>query len=457
MVVPRWRAPTDVPQHPRSKADQALLDALAGPVDRTAADALEPLRGRRPNIVLWVWESVSSDHLAALHPLGRARTPHLDRMMAEGSLNFSTAYAECPLTVQTTWALLTGRRPPAMPFVFVADTDLPPHGPALPGELRRAGYRTACFYASYAHMWGTRRLFDIEPFDLFEDADAFVDRGGYAVSGIGVQDDAIVDRGLEWVSAQPRTQPFFLMLWNTETHRPYTWAGMPDEVRSRPDYDRYLAAVERGDQLLGRLRDGLAARGVLDDTVLVVVGDHGEAFGRAPRTWHWNHASQVFEDEVHVPFVFIHPALRAATVSMPCTHADLFPTLLDMAGVPLPSGLSGRSLARPAVPGPLFMRATLWWPLAIRTGRYKLILPGPTVPPLLYDIVDDPEERQDLTWTRPDTARAMRSALQQWHSDRFRSDPTFGYKMPSLARLFVRPMTRRSDQWERPPGSPPHR
>jgi arylsulfatase A-like enzyme len=438
MFVPGWRTPHDVEAHPLSAEDEATLRGLYGPPSNAGVQALAPLLGRRPNIVLWIWESVGADHLASFHRGGRALTPNLDRMRAHGSVTFSAAYAECPLTVQTTWALLTGLRPPAMPFVFVEDGALPSHGPTLPGELRRAGYRTASFYASYTHMWATRRIFDIEPFETFEDADTFVARGGSATSGIGVNDDVIVDRSLEWISGQSPAAPFFVMLWNTATHQPYTWAGMPDEIAAAPKYSRYLAAVEHSDALLGRLYAGLTDRGRLEDTVVIVMGDHGEAFGREPRPWHWSHASHVFEDEVHVPFVIVHPSIARSQVATPCTHADLYPTLLDLAGRKVPPGLDGRSLARPMPPGPLFMRAMLWWPLAMRAGDYKLILPGPTLPPLLYNVSVDPEERDDLTARQGDTARALTSALLQWHSSRFQADPTFGYRPTVLGHAVQR-------------------
>jgi arylsulfatase A-like enzyme len=455
VFVPGWREPHDTASAPLSAKDEAALLRLCGPTQDNAPVALAPLRGRRLNVVLWVWESVSARHLASFHRLGRALTPNLDRMMAVGSVSFSDAYAECPITVQTTWALLTGLRPPAMPFVFVENGPLPAHGPTLQGELSRAGYRTAAFVASYAHMWNARRVFDLEPFDAFEDADTLAGKGSYAVSGIGIQDDAIVERSLDWISSGPRSKPFFALLWNTETHRPYTWVGMPPQTRALRDYERFLTVVERGDELLGRLHSGLAERGLLDDTIVIVLGDHGEAFGRGSRPWHWGHASQVFEDEVHVPFVFIHPSLTVSTAPRLCTHADLFPTLMDLLGRRIPPGLAGRSLASRATPEPLFMRATRWWPLAIRAGDYKLILPELDVPPLLYDIRSDPEEGKDLTDAQPELARLLNSALLRWHSARFRTDPTFGYKMPTIQRLFGRPPTIPSDRWDTGPASAP--
>jgi arylsulfatase A-like enzyme len=225
------------------------------------------------------------------------------------------------------------------------------------------------------------------------------------------------------------------MLWNAETHRPFTWVGMPDSLREASTYERYLMLLERGDALLGELYDGLARMGRLEDTVVIVIGDHGEAHGRGPRPWHWGHGGQVFEDEVHVPFVIIHPSLLPTKVDTPCTHADLFPTLMDVIGREIPGGLYGRSLARPFPGRALFMQTVLWWPLAIRAGDNKLLLVRPGMAPVLFNTALDPEETKNLRRDEPDVTRVLASALLRWNAQRFRTDATFGYREAGTPRL----------------------
>jgi arylsulfatase A-like enzyme len=188
--------------------------------------------------------------------------------------------------------------------------------------------------------------------------------------------------------------------------------------------------------------------------VVIVLGDHGEAHGRGPRAWDWGHGGQVFEDGVHVPFVILHPSLGSSSVATPCTHNDVFPTLLDLIGAEIPAGLSGRSLARRVTPAPLFMHSIIWWPLAIRAGDYKLIMPSPSAPSGLFDIRTDPEESINLSYNEPDLARVLRSALLRWHSERFREDPTFGYREPGMQNLMGGGLLR-SLEWSTPPTSMP--
>jgi arylsulfatase A-like enzyme len=443
------------PGRPASAEDQRRLADVLGPVSAEAAEALAPLKGRRPNVLVWALESVGARYMQSFHPLGRARTPILDAAAGRGSIVFTSAYCESPLSAQTIWALTTGMSPPAKPFLFVYG-DLPPHGPTLAGEMQRAGYRTAVFSSSYHNMWATRRIFNIEPFELFEDASDFGRSSAYAQNGIGVEDRAMLD-GLErWLDAGPKDKPFFSVMWNVETHKPFSWVGMPEEMKHAPDEVRYVATIERADALLGRVLAALEARSLLRDTLVVVMGDHGEGLGRAPRPWDVSHSGQVFEDDVHVPMVLLHPALGSHRVDTLVTHADLMPTLLEVAGRKLPPRLDGRSFFTPIPPAPLRMRSIIWWPMAVRAGHYKLMLTSPGATPQLFDLTADPTEAIDISAREPGLARALHADLLAWHTERFRSDPSFGYRFPPLSRLIAsRPRVEGIEWVKIPPSADP--
>jgi arylsulfatase A-like enzyme len=426
---------------PATPEQTAALRELLGPEqDERPAQALSRLRGRPKNVVLWVWESVGARYLRSLHAQGVVATPQLDRLMGRGAVQFSQAYSECPLTVQTTWALITGLSPPAKPFVFQLYGDdpkvsLPRHGPTLHGELRRAGFRTGLFYSSYTRLWHARAILDLAPFDTLEDAQT-LEAQGQPRHAFGVDDEATARRALAWLDGPDRRRPFALVYWSVETHIPYTWLGMPAALRAADGYTRYRAALERADGILGMFYDGLAERGLADDTLIVVVGDHGQGLGRPPRSWDLSHSFRVFEDGIHVPLVFLHSALKPPAGQPPLrvptlvTHVDLFPTLLELLGLPPPAGLDGRSLLRPYPTRPFFARSLVWWPLAIRAGRYKLILPEAGGTAALYDIETDALEEHDLMRTRPEVGQLLLSELYRWHAERFQSDPTFGYHIP---------------------------
>lgn len=436
----------------RSAEDEQALATLLGPPRRDLVAAFGQLERRPRHVLVWVWESVGARHLRALHPLGRAETPQLVAAMRRGAVWFSQAYAESPLTVQSAWATYVGTSPPAKPFLFEKGGPLPPHGPVLHGVLGAAGYRTAHFNGSFTHMWGMRRILDLAPHDALEDADTLAADGRWARWAGGVEDEALVERFFDWQQQGDPARPFFAVLWNAETHAPYTWYGMPEELARAPLDVRYRAAIERSDRLFGRLLAGLAERALLDDTLVIVVGDHGEGLRRF-HPQDLNHSFFVFEDDVHVPLVFLNPKLAPSAErpvfrsDVPCTQTDLFPTLLDLLGLPAQPGLGGASLAREYQPRPLFLRSILWWPLAIRAGRYKLTLNSPSGRPTLHDLATDPTERDDLAGREPELGRRLRDEVLRHNAATFRTDRSLGYDLSAFPSTSVAPGT---EQWRRP-------
>jgi hypothetical protein len=83
------------------------------------------------------------------------------------------------------------------------------------------------------------------------------------------------------------------------------------------------------------------------------------------------------------------------------------------------------------------MRSIIWWPMASRAGRYKLLLTSPAASPQLFDLAEDPREAADISSREPALTRALHSDLLAWHTERFRSDPSFGYRFPPLSRIIA--------------------
>lgn len=219
------------------------------------------------------------------------------------------------------------------------------------------------------------------------------------------------------------------MLWNLETHVPYTWVGMTPGQEGLDAHTRYRLAVERSDGLLGAICADLERRGLLADTLVVVVGDHGEGMMRSHADDRV-HSQLVFEDDVNVPLAFINPGLAGERdpIQAAVTHVDLYPTLLDLVGLPPPPGLEGVSLAGPVPPRVLVSRSVQWWPVSARAGRFKLTVQAPALlegweRPALYDLADDPWEATDIAPRRPDVAQALHAYLNWSTAGRARFEP----------------------------------
>jgi hypothetical protein len=102
------------------------------------------------------------------------------------------------------------------------------------------------------------------------------------------------------------------------------------------------------------------------------------------------------------------------------------------------------------------MRSIIWWPMAVRAGHYKLMLTSPGATPQLFDLAADPTEAIDISAREPGLTRALHADLLAWHTERFRSDPSFGYRFPPLSRLIAsRPRVEGVEWVKVPPSADP--
>lgn len=187
----------------------------------------------------------------------------------------------------------------------------------------------------------------------------------------------------------------------------------------------YYAAASYMDAQLGKVLDALNENGLAKNTIIVFWGDHG---------WHlgdhgiWcKHTN--YEQATHIPLLVSVPAAKGSSTSALVETVDVYPTLCDLAGLPTPEGLDGRSFASVVNDPSKSHRdhAIHVYPRgqrlgrAVRTERYRLVewkTFGKTEPDAfeLYDYVEDPAETRNLAETHPDVVNNLRSLLAQ-HPD----------------------------------------
>jgi len=182
----------------------------------------------------------------------------------------------------------------------------------------------------------------------------------------------------------------------------------------------YDGEIAFDDAIVASVLDKLGTLGLLDRTLIAVVGDHGESLGDHGEE---THSMFVYESAIRVPMLLWRPGLlRSEVVKDPVRAVDLAPTLLDLMGAPPLPRTDGRSLralleGRDAgAPPPAYAETYLpqfymnWSPLrAIRDQRFKLIdAPHPE----LYDLRDDPGEARNIYADQPQTAEALRRGLE---------------------------------------------
>lgn len=398
------------------------------------ADPPPPPRG----VVLVLVDTLRADRVGCYGYERRPTTPHLDRLAAEGVL-FESAISHAPWTLAAMTSLLSGF----------------PDDRAFDGELRRslvqvlsaAGVRTAAFTEGgfFTNAFGLGL-----GFDRFEE-DHYLFGGGV---------ERTFENGLAWLD-EHGDAPFFLLLHTYEAHMPYLRTtfvagldpGRVGEHFTEEDHEAlaagevvydaaelaYLEAlydggVHEADRWIGKLLDGLAARGLADSTAVIVTSDHGEELSeqRFPE-FTGDHGHAFFDYLLHVPLIVADPRHRSGRrVAAQVRSMDVLPTVMEMLGVELPPDVEGRSLLA-LVAGEdeeLERTASGGSPGSgpdrdfVRVGGYKLIRSyeeshdrvfAGLERERLYDLGADPREGENLAPQREALLRVLRERLERAH------------------------------------------
>lgn len=442
---------------------------------------------QQPNLLLIVLDTVRADHLG-LYGYGLETSPFLDRFAAEATV-FEEAVAASSWTLPSHASLFTGLYPQAHATDMVVDggkggidvskvkrlrdpmrvQPLSPAALTLAELARDSGLETAAICGNVAYLYN---IFGLDQgFDSYVDAvgntDKWLPAGFRLADEIGLwrfwpyqravsrnrQADRLgaeVNRlALEWLEPR-RHERFFLFLNYMDAHDPYqpvwSYARIFPESRRPGRLDRdailsgsrkilpaekipkvaaYDAEIRYLDDRLEELLGQLKRWDLLDKTLIVIVGDHGESFGEHQNLRHGN---GVYETEVRVPLLVRRPGQGVGRrISRPVHHVDVLPTVLRELGLPLPDGLQGSGLFAPerrlpvvsvSTPVPGLSRAYPRYGLshdALYRGPWKLVAHSDGRAEL-YRFVDDPGELQDLARENPDLTREILGELQAFKS-----------------------------------------
>ncbi|HET7293123.1 MAG TPA: sulfatase-like hydrolase/transferase [Vicinamibacteria bacterium] len=371
------------------------------------------------NVLVVVMESTGAKYLS-LYGSRYDTTPEL-RQEARFGLVYDNFYCHMGLTANSLAALSLSI------FPYMTWREYTVEYPTYPGTtlaqlLKPHGYRTAFIHTGYLQYTNQDRFLANRGFDRLLDIE---DLGGQVVSSWGGDDRQLVDAVLKWIDEDP-ARPFHVMAWTNESHHPYEPAphyrpvGFFEDGKLPPDdYDlgRYLNTVRSVDHELGRLFQGLRERGRDRDTLVVVTGDHGEAFGDPHATW--GHGARIYEENVRVPLLLWSPALfpsgrRVATIG---SHVDVMPTIAHLLDLPPAPTWEGRSLfEKDRPPRAYFYAANDDYLLGVREGNWKYIYNVTRGRDELFDLARDPDEQTNLASQNPELCRRLRRHLAAWRS-----------------------------------------
>ena len=442
----------------------------------TAAGSRVTAADPPPPNVLFIAIDDLNDWVGPLGGHPQAQTPHMDRLAANG-VTFLNAHCQSPLCNPSRTSLLTGLRP-STSGVYGLNPWFRSAAPlqdrvTLPQHFMRHGYHVVTtgkiFHDAYPpredrvngkefSVWGHHGGFSPRPAKKFvetPDPNALMDWGVFPERDEECFDYDVASCAIDQLAAMPADRPFFLCVGFRHPHvpcyAPQKWFDLyppetlqppPVLATDRDDTPRfswylhwklpeprlkwlqesgewmplvraYLASVSFADAQVGRVIEALERSGRADNTVIVLWGDHG---------WHLGEKlisgkNSLWDRSTRVPLIFAGPGVtRAAKCTQPAELLDLYPTLVELCGLPARAALDGHSLV-PQLKDPTARRA---WPAitthgpnnhGIRTERWRYIRYADGSEEL-YDLKADANEWTNLAGRKEHAG--IKERLARW-------------------------------------------
>lgn len=366
-----------------------------------AADSVPgPPRGKR--FVLIAIDTLRADRMS-LYGYGRPTTPRIDEYATSG-LVFDRCSSSGTNTAVAFSAMQTSQ--------FRAAVFEPERARLFP-TLAKAGYRTGQVNAVIEDNWLRAKHSSVPyrrvildgirdfPHDVGED---FWDA------------DKVTDAAIEYLSSLPADAPSATWIHYFDPHTPRRKMA-PFDFGNSPS-DMYDTEVAFSDREIGRLMDWMQSSGFMDDTIVILMSDHGEAFLEHGMDFHGN---RPYAEQVDIPLIVWARGLEPGRTQSPSSVVDIAPTVLDFLGLaPIP-GAAGQSLFLPvSADRPIFSETPLnivdgpFRAFAVEQDGWKLIYDVIGNTTELYNLEQDPHELHNMADSETGRAATMRATLAHW-------------------------------------------
>jgi len=423
-------------------ASLRILQRPLMPVDQYTAWARQKPH-HRWNVVLLTVESLRADQLRA-YGSNRDVMPALDQLASEARV-FLNSYTQSSHTNYATIVPLSSHYPLRSPTMYSY-----PKNPTYPRVLiydllKALGYRTAIFSSSNENWSGMINYLDTGNLDRFIHA-ANSKKPTYLMAGDAgfaawardsshagsLDDSTTVDEAIEWLDGVG-DNPFFVALNFQNSHLPYPippnfprrfgpaeldftirFAHFPKD-KTEIVKDVYADSLAYVDSQIQRFIQYLKLKNKWDNTLVVITGDHGQAFYEHGFA---SHASEIFDEVMRVPLIVRAPGLKAGLENRLAQHVDIAPSITGLLGLPIHPSFQGSDLfSAPMNPNrTAFMVAQTpdAYQYGIIRAGFKLIYDERLREYRLFNLDADPGETQDLATAQPLIVEDLANRLNTW-------------------------------------------
>jgi arylsulfatase A-like enzyme len=387
----------------------------------------EPWRAQQ--VVLITIDTLRFNRLGLYGYRARDTSPNLDAW-SQGAVVFDRATAAAPWTIPSLSALHTGRYP-AEVGAYTNGDGIHPDFTTLAALFQARGFATASFN-THALLVGTRGGFR-QGFDTVYPNQVHPELEGEHKMPFSDTEPYL----MAWLDEHAQ-DPFFVWIHDMDPHLPPT-IGNP--YLAAGGWSRYDAEVHWMDEAMGRILAKLRALGLGKDLLIVFTADHGEAFGDEHGLV--GHQDVMYDEVLHIPMIVQYPAMGAPRrIAAPVELIDLYATIAELAGIPVPPGTRSVSLV-PLLDGerserekPYAFSARYFFEdgrdwLAVRDRDWKLLartpdahattrsapqwdLADPATYYELYRLSDDPGEEHDVFESHPAEVARLSRVLAAW-------------------------------------------
>lgn len=370
--------------------------------------------GSDPRNVVFI--TLESQRAAATLPeVKEPVTPVIDGLM-KTAIRPERGYSVLPHTSKALTAIHCGVVPP----LDSSNTEADPNGLAakcLPSLLAEQGYNTSFFQSATERFERRRKTASNLGFRDFKSIDQMDSEGFNKANYFGFEDEIMLGPERTWLENNG-DEPFMLSMLTVTGHHDYALEGYPriDFVKNKM-FNNYLNGIHYQDQFVGKVLDMFKDLGLYENTVFVIVGDHGEGFGEHQV---FQHDNTIYEEGIRIPFLIIDPQRAGEQVDGPANQLAVLPTVVDLLGFELESDATYKpSLVSGEPQGPVvatcYARGKC---TAVIDGDMKLIHHFDDRRDEVFNVVSDPHETTDLVeQTDQAWVNEMRDTALRWYID----------------------------------------